>query len=377
MKRKDMPSLGEIVAQRRESLDLSQVDLAWLARVSRNTISNMERGQGAPAATTTARVACVLGGNRHDFDALVRQAKGESPALLIQKPDPDPDTLWVIEEKVAIAVLRLILSINDSGWTLDARRAADNWRSLSEAMSDQQHYKGGDFGQAESRASSAVYELQGYLLPYLGEYPGGNEEQKIIFDWFEDWGWSPEDKLVRPDLTTEQPPVKTSPGQLLPDQIKHAVRQAMVEWEQEQTPSVAGSIEAVAQHLESNKQQLSAFQRLPLLVQDKLSKGHVLDYEVHQSDANLSHIVLTVSSTLHKVDREKALEAHINALMATVLGASIMEHLARGEVTFETLYDEITGALNAFSKGKRNSTGNLDLGRFEARKELEGNGEAE
>ena len=367
------PSLSEVVSRRREELDLSQSELAWLARVSRNTISNLERGHGTPASATLNRVAHALGGNQYAISSIATGESSAGPGWSgLQGLGLSVSEVWLTPSDVAKAALSLIIALDAAVSVIDARRAADAWRDVHEAKTILDRNRS-DFGVSENRLEAGMKTLREVLLPHLSD----DEPSNSIRSWFQDHGWSPEDDLPRPSTLEERVPVKTSLGQILPDQVKHAVRQAMTEWEEAQGHSVADNIEAVAQHLESNKQQLSAFQRLPLLVQDKLSKGHVLDYEVHQSDANLSHIVLTVSSTLHKVDREKALEAHINALMASVLGAEIMDHLARGEVTFETLYDEITGALNAFNKGKRNSTGNLDLGRFEARKEPEGNGEAE
>lgn len=57
----DKQQIGQVVAQRREQLQLTQEDLAEMALVTTKTIYMIERGKGNPALDTLQRVLQVLG----------------------------------------------------------------------------------------------------------------------------------------------------------------------------------------------------------------------------------------------------------------------------------------------------------------------------
>ena len=56
-----MCSISEIVAMRRKSLGISQVQLAKIASVSSHTVSDIESGRGNPTIDSLVKVADVLG----------------------------------------------------------------------------------------------------------------------------------------------------------------------------------------------------------------------------------------------------------------------------------------------------------------------------
>lgn len=100
----------DALRRRRESLGTSQADVAWLARVSRTTISNLERQYGEPENRTIESAANALGMFYEEDDAgnlSVREA---------------------VDEGATRRVLQIITSLRKSGRDKDfrlARNAAD------------------------------------------------------------------------------------------------------------------------------------------------------------------------------------------------------------------------------------------------------------
>ncbi|MBE5692950.1 MAG: XRE family transcriptional regulator [Bacteroides sp.] len=62
--------LMEIMKLRRETLSLSQQDLAEMAGVSLATIKDIERGKGNPSLATVSKILAVLG---MEIDYRIRQ----------------------------------------------------------------------------------------------------------------------------------------------------------------------------------------------------------------------------------------------------------------------------------------------------------------
>lgn len=62
--------LMEIMKLRRETLGLSQQDLAEMAGVSLATIKDIERGKGNPSLATVSKILAVLG---MEIDYRIRQ----------------------------------------------------------------------------------------------------------------------------------------------------------------------------------------------------------------------------------------------------------------------------------------------------------------
>ena len=54
-------SISQVIAERRKSLGVSQVQLAKLASVSSHTLSDIESGSGNPTIESLARITDVLG----------------------------------------------------------------------------------------------------------------------------------------------------------------------------------------------------------------------------------------------------------------------------------------------------------------------------
>lgn len=53
--------IGKAIAERRNTLDITQARLAKLSRVSVHTLSNLETGQGNITLDTLLKVAAVVG----------------------------------------------------------------------------------------------------------------------------------------------------------------------------------------------------------------------------------------------------------------------------------------------------------------------------
>lgn len=53
--------LREIIKQRRETLELTQQDLAEMAQVGLATVKDIERGKGNPSLSTAKKILDVLG----------------------------------------------------------------------------------------------------------------------------------------------------------------------------------------------------------------------------------------------------------------------------------------------------------------------------
>ena len=54
-------TIGQTIKQRRKELGITQPDLAELAGVSKNTLYQLERGQGNPSLDIITKLAEVLG----------------------------------------------------------------------------------------------------------------------------------------------------------------------------------------------------------------------------------------------------------------------------------------------------------------------------
>ncbi len=53
--------LGEVIRSRRKELNITQPHLAELAKISKNTLYKLERGQGNPSLEVLTRIAEILG----------------------------------------------------------------------------------------------------------------------------------------------------------------------------------------------------------------------------------------------------------------------------------------------------------------------------
>ena len=54
-------TIGQTIKQRRKELGITQPDLSELAGVSKNTLNQLERGQGNPSLDIITKLAEVLG----------------------------------------------------------------------------------------------------------------------------------------------------------------------------------------------------------------------------------------------------------------------------------------------------------------------------
>lgn len=358
------PSLGAVVSQRREDLDLSQVDLAWLARVSRNTISNMERGQGSPAGNTVARVAHALGGNSDAFSALASGPHEAGPGWSgLRGANMGLDDLWITEKPVAAAVLGLILNLNASESVIEARRAADAWNEVHGAKTVLISRGSGDFGITEGQLNTGLSGLRKYLLPSLGS----DESSELIREWFQDHGWSPED-----DLAEQASFSVRSSSRLISEgssqQVKKAVLEALKEWEEEQSPSVAEVMETVAKILEDGRAELAAFRRLPIMVQRTLLASDFGDYTFFRPKdlGGASHILLTFTDREDPwFDQKKALDSHMNALVALDIATRLIYKTDSRNPTFEEVFNTVRQSLDLHGRGVRDPGGFLELGSYE------------
>lgn len=236
---------GERIRHRRiEELRLSQEDLAWLARVSRGTISNLETGRGGPESRTWYDVIASLGWAWRDADQ--KLPRGEVPESLLAP-------------SVFGKAVRAVIAIR----AVDPQRArtvADRFRAFVRELDDYREAQSST--DEELPALTNLSPLASEIIPAM---PG--VEAAEVIEAFEDLGWSPQDSAPSNPQPADTP--ATDLQQKL-EEIRQELRAVL--------------------HGEG----LASFNRLPLRVQQALSSGEVVDAEVIRPRGSFSYSVVTM-----------------------------------------------------------------------------------
>ncbi|MEU4225835.1 transcriptional regulator [Nonomuraea sp. NPDC026600] len=260
------PPSGKLLKLRREDIGLSQAVLAWAARVSRNTVGNLERSQGEPEERVFKNVCAALG--------VKSQWK-----FSFAEEDVESHVLFS-----AGAVKRLYEIVTEDiqpRSSKRAREAIDVFRNLVETEDK------GLFERSELQMQTT--RLANYIAPSFFDSPGDRE----LSEAFIERGWSPEDSqdLNTADMSAsmrdemrlrsirEREP--SAEVQELRDEVQ-TLQQRLdsITSAAESLSSLAGASPREAFNFRSLMQEREAFRLLPVRVQEALLSGRVLDSEV-------------------------------------------------------------------------------------------------
>lgn len=217
--------LGSAIRRYRDQdLQLSQADLAWLAEVSRGTISNLETGRNNPDDRTWHRVRTAL--------ALRDSSLTESP------PTIDP-----LMPAVAVkALIDAILEIREQDLSV-GERVARRWRQLMSDLSRE------DYSPTAGSVEELAWLARDVMIKALPEHI------EIINRALRNYGWSAAtEHRSRPDR-------RASGLDQREERLLAALRQ-------------------VSAQLAPIREGLRGFERLPVRIQDLLNRGLVVDYDV-------------------------------------------------------------------------------------------------
>jgi DNA-binding XRE family transcriptional regulator len=265
--------IGALVRRIREhELLLSQSDLAWLAGVSRGTISNLETGRVTPDARTWHRI---------------RTALALPPIPLDQGRDGVPLPLVIPAEAVQ-GILDAVLAIRNRDAEL-GRRAAERWRRLVVQL---------------TREDGPVRPVTGAELTWLANdvAPAAHpDKMPAVYAVLRAWGWVPDTASANTEL--------------VPRSHTGGFRQV-----QELVSTVTG----VADQLHGYQDRMQLFDRLPERVRDPIAHGFVISSDVTtpQTSPEISIINLIV---MHESESSLAAqhESHDAALRwSTILAVA-------------------------------------------------------
>jgi DNA-binding XRE family transcriptional regulator/tetratricopeptide (TPR) repeat protein len=227
--------LGSLVKHIREhELQLSQVDFAWLAGVSRGTISNLETGRVTPDARTWHSIRTAL--------ALPPISLEQARDGIVAQP--------VISADAVQGIIYGILTIRDHDSEL-GRRAADRWRRVVTRLTR-------DDAQAWPAANVELTWLAGDVATLAP-----TDKVPIIHDALRRWGWA----------SAPAPPsagALASPG---PQGLQ-------------QVQALVSTVNDVAEQLRVYQDHAQGFERLPSRLQDILSHGLVVSSTITSPESS-------------------------------------------------------------------------------------------
>ena len=344
------PTLGEVFFLRREALGLSQVELAWLARMSRNTISNLERGKGA-SQNTIRNVALTLGGNFWDFLSWESRAEAQASDEVYDHAPMDPTGSWLVDEDQVAAVLRATIGARVKR-PRSARTMADQWMVYNAALSDL------TLSLPPERAAEERDESFRLLRTELSLGDFAHNEEVIA--WLEDNGWTPED-----DLPTAH------------QELEHQLIQQEVERFSDPhsnmgLPSTPAEVHAMVEQMKKieekhavtgrDKEKADAFSRLPIMVQHALMNSDVGNaaVETPQGSAGVTHVFLTlIDEEVPRFDQRRALASLSNALCATRIALDLTYKFDGRTPTLDEVVTTARVAMDTYGVGLRSSDGSL------------------
>src|SRR6266542_2742983 len=274
---------GESIRRyREEHLQISQSDLAWLAGVSRGTISNLETGRVTADDRTWHRIRNVMAWRRRALSDVRADKTVES----------------VISSNAVQAILQAILTIRDQDGTEVGRRAADRWRRLTSSLTDVTGMPRSDLGPEFAWLARDVARK------------ASPDRLSAILKALQTHGWAPADQdLGRADL---------SPGPQS-DVTKIVSR-------------LNRSVEEMSVQLRYFREEVRGYDRLPIRVQELLNHAQVVDYEVdHPADAPgvaVVDLVLVDEDAFSLLERRKTMDAARRWSSILLVTRHIFENLA-------------------------------------------------
>jgi DNA-binding XRE family transcriptional regulator len=222
---------GIIKRYREEDLQLPQADLAWLASVSRGTISNVETGRVRPDERTWHRIQTALGWKRASLEDIERGSRLESlmPTDAVQ------------------GIVQAILAIREQDGDMGARVAA-RWRRLNSGL-----MRAGAVPRTEIRSELAwlANEISLKAAP---------ERLPAIHAALQAFGWTVNDYA----------PSQEDSAAATPREVRRAIA------------PLTEAVNHMSVQVRNFRQQVRGFERLPVRVQELLTHGLVVDSETYR-----------------------------------------------------------------------------------------------
>lgn len=251
--------LGSLVKRIRENeLQTSQADFAWLAGVSRGTISNLETGRVTPDARTWQRIRTAL--------AL--------PPVSLEQAQFGTTARPVLPADAVQGIVCAFLTIRDRDPEL-GRRAADRWRRLITRLTR-------DDAQAWPAARTELTWLASDIAPLAPA-----DKVPVILDALRRWSQVAE--TVPPSAGELVPP--GSPG----------------------LQQVQALVNDVAEQLRVYRDQAPGFERLPTRVQDLVTHGLVVSSDITSPESSPG---VSIASMVVMNETEASLDAQREAYKA-------------------------------------------------------------
>jgi DNA-binding XRE family transcriptional regulator len=260
-------SISALVKQRREALKVSQADLAWLARVSRGTIGNIERGAVGSDSRTLPAVTYALG---LDYLDTVQSGQEVERVPLF----------------VARRIIQLILEVRDGSGRVQsvrkiARLNADAYLEFVEIFEDEGSVA------LDGDAKDNLSDLAEFVVPMLEDKSSADRK---VLDWFHDLGWSEDDyddwDSLKADVVLRDPAQEEHPLEVniessaaLPD-VPAGKTWSMEFDMSDLLDEIRRTNEEVQRVTGSVFDKAAAFDKLPLRVKDALMKGSLAESSV-------------------------------------------------------------------------------------------------
>lgn len=266
-------SASVLLKQRREELDVTQAFIAWAAGVSRNTVGNLERGEGNPEQRVIRSVALAMA---------VNWAKIYDEEIAEQKK-------YVLAAPAVRRVYGIVGSLQE-GVPKEGRRVMDAFTAFIDDEVEQELLEANPFEVSHTRSTSQhLIRFIRLIEPHLTL---ADPRDSALIEALMERGWKPEEssglgvpspRVVR-RRAQGRPPVWRSYEE--PASATGAFAEDTLRREPE-TKAV------LAQYLKGAQ----AFARLPARLQGALLNGHVADYgtfERNVRDTTIPLIALVI-----------------------------------------------------------------------------------
>ena len=262
--------LGSLVRRIREhELLLSQSDLAWLAGVSRGTISNLEIGRGKPDVRTWHRIRTALALPPISLEE-VRTGRTAEPVI------PTDAVQGIID-----AIVTIRSRDEEAG-----RKAADRWRRLVVRLTHEDD-------PPWPVAGAELSWLADDIAPLVPQ-----DKLSVVREALRNWGWAPAPAQPADELVPLPPANGLQPVQEL-----------------------ALKVRGMEEQLRAYQNRIQGFDRLPERVRDALTQGLVVsgDITTPESSPEVSIVSLTVMNKT-----ESSLDARHEAYDAALRWSAVL-----------------------------------------------------
>lgn len=262
-------ALGSLVRRIRErELLLSQSDLAWLAGVSRGTISNLETGRVTPDSRTWHRIRTAL--------AL--------PPIPLEEARTGFSGQPVLPADAVQGIVDAIVTIRDRDPDV-GRRTADRWRRLVGQLTREDNPS---WAMPDSELSWLADNVAPLIPP--GKVP-------VVYDALRNWGWAPS-------------------AHASAEIVSRATSRGLQPVEE-----LGLRINSMAEQLRVQQNRIQGFDRLPEEVRDVLTHGLVVSGNVTTPEASPE---VSIVSLIVMNETESSLAAQNEAYKAALRASAVL-----------------------------------------------------